>query len=72
LKTTLVRAIAIIDALPWPILLVCCSGLAAACLWLIRSLPLPIFLFIGFVVVKLAVVGFVMAIRRRRRPGYRL
>jgi len=72
MKTTIVRALALIDALPWPALLLCCTGLAAACLWMIGSLPLPVFLCVGFVVVKLAVVGFVMAIRRRRRRDYQL
>jgi membrane protein implicated in regulation of membrane protease activity len=57
------RALDAIVVMPWPAMLACCVGLAL----LISILPLALFLFILFMVVKLVAGAFVVDRRRTMR-----
>ncbi|MFK3738141.1 hypothetical protein [Massilia sp. TN1-12] len=57
------RALDAIVAMPWPAMLACCLGLAL----LISILPLALFLFVLFMLVKLVAGAFVIDRRRAMR-----
>jgi membrane protein implicated in regulation of membrane protease activity len=57
------RAVAAIVAMPWPAMLACCIGLAL----LVTILPVALFLFILFMVVKVVAGAFLVDRRRDLR-----
>lgn len=57
------RGARVIATMSWPSLLLCCIGIA----FVISLLPLALFLFIAFMVVKLVVGAFIVDGTRARR-----
>lgn len=57
------RVVHAIAVMSWPAMLACCIGLA----FVISLLPLALFLFLAFMVVKLVAGAFIVDARRGRR-----
>jgi len=72
LGATLKDAARDIAVMPWPTMLACCIGLAIVLTLLVSILPLALFLFAAFMIIKLVIVGFVVHTRRGRRENYEL